>query len=166
MVAAFREPVTQTDPASTLTDNDIAYTTRSSRGNGGRNGPETKAARPEHRPDIAPTKIEGSELCRCLETPHHAQPRVVLNNLYKHTQLQDTFGCNMLALVDGVPRTLSLDLFITVGPVGLEPTTRGLWQESAHRLSSISEPTHDLRIRHARLRTRARASSLPSVDLS
>ncbi|MDX6258329.1 MAG: gyrase subunit, partial [Kribbellaceae bacterium] len=32
---------------------------------------------------------------------------------YKHTQLQDTFGCNMLALVDGVPRTLSLDLFIT-----------------------------------------------------
>src|SRR5215217_1145681 len=42
-----------------------------------------------------------------------AQPKVVLNNLYKHTQLQDTFGCNMLALVDGVPRTLSVDLFIT-----------------------------------------------------
>jgi len=42
-----------------------------------------------------------------------AQPRVVLNQLYKHTQLQDTFGANMLALVDGVPRTLSLDLFVT-----------------------------------------------------
>ncbi|TCC52967.1 DNA gyrase subunit A [Kribbella capetownensis] len=42
-----------------------------------------------------------------------AQPRVVLNNLYKHTQLQDTFGCNMLALVDGVPRTLSVNLFIS-----------------------------------------------------
>ncbi|NLT31794.1 MAG: DNA gyrase subunit A [Propionibacterium sp.] len=42
-----------------------------------------------------------------------AQPRVVLNNLYKHTQLQDTFGCNMLALVDDVPRTLRLDQFIT-----------------------------------------------------
>jgi DNA gyrase subunit A len=42
-----------------------------------------------------------------------AQPRVVLNNLYKHTQLQDTFGCNMLALVDGVPRTLSIDAFIS-----------------------------------------------------
>ncbi|MDR0417765.1 MAG: DNA gyrase subunit A [Propionibacteriaceae bacterium] len=41
-----------------------------------------------------------------------AQPRVVLNNLYKHTALQDTFGCNMLALVDGVPRTLRLDQFI------------------------------------------------------
>ncbi|WP_415630814.1 DNA gyrase subunit A [Propionibacterium sp.] len=41
-----------------------------------------------------------------------AQPRVVMNNLYKHTQLQDTFGCNMLALVDNVPRTLPLDRFI------------------------------------------------------
>jgi DNA gyrase subunit A len=37
---------------------------------------------------------------------------VVRNNLYKHTQLQDTFGCNMVALVDGVPRTLSLDAFV------------------------------------------------------
>ncbi|GAB3811633.1 DNA gyrase subunit A [Tessaracoccus terricola] len=42
-----------------------------------------------------------------------AQPRVVMNNLYKHTSLQDTFGCNMLALVDEVPRTLRLDQFIT-----------------------------------------------------
>lgn len=38
--------------------------------------------------------------------------KVVLNNLYKQTQLQDTFGANMLALVDNVPRTLSLDAFI------------------------------------------------------
>ena len=41
-----------------------------------------------------------------------AQPRAVMNNLYKHTALQDTFGCNMLALVDDVPRTLRLDQFI------------------------------------------------------
>jgi DNA gyrase subunit A len=41
-----------------------------------------------------------------------AVAKVVLANLYKHTQLQDTFGCNMVALVDGVPRTLSLDGFI------------------------------------------------------
>lgn len=41
-----------------------------------------------------------------------AVAKVVLNNLYKHTQLQDNFGANMLALVDGVPRTLSLDAFI------------------------------------------------------
>ncbi|WP_245907282.1 DNA gyrase subunit A [Leucobacter massiliensis] len=39
--------------------------------------------------------------------------KVVLNNLYKHTQLQENFGANMLAIVDGVPRTLSLDGFIT-----------------------------------------------------
>jgi DNA gyrase subunit A len=38
--------------------------------------------------------------------------KVVLNNLYKHTQLQETFGANMLALVDGVPRTLRLDQMI------------------------------------------------------
>nr|NLD40550.1 DNA gyrase subunit A [Actinomycetales bacterium] len=38
--------------------------------------------------------------------------KVVLNNLYKHTQLQDNFPANMLALVDGVPRTLSLDGFV------------------------------------------------------
>ncbi len=41
-----------------------------------------------------------------------AVAKVVLNNLYKHTALQDNFGANMLALVDGVPRTLSLDAFI------------------------------------------------------
>ncbi|MGJ9593678.1 DNA gyrase subunit A [Actinotignum sp. GS-2025b] len=41
-----------------------------------------------------------------------AVPKVVLNNLYKHTQLQNNFPANMLALVDGVPRTLSLDGFV------------------------------------------------------
>jgi DNA gyrase subunit A len=41
-----------------------------------------------------------------------AVAKVVLNNLYKHTQLQDNFAANMLAIVDGVPRTLSLDAFI------------------------------------------------------
>lgn len=41
-----------------------------------------------------------------------AVPKVVLNNLYKHTPLQENFSANMLALVDGVPRTLSLDAFI------------------------------------------------------
>ena len=41
-----------------------------------------------------------------------AVAKVVLNNLYKHTQLRENFSANMLALVDGVPRTLSLDGFI------------------------------------------------------
>ena len=47
-----------------------------------------------------------------LALKRDAVPKVVLNNLYKHSQLQQTFGANMLALVDGVPRTLSLDAFI------------------------------------------------------
>ncbi|MFL4479402.1 DNA gyrase subunit A [Paeniglutamicibacter sp. ORCA_105] len=41
-----------------------------------------------------------------------AVAKVVLNNLYKHTELQSNFSANMLAIVDGVPRTLSLDAFI------------------------------------------------------
>ncbi|WP_333811373.1 DNA gyrase subunit A [Timonella senegalensis] len=41
-----------------------------------------------------------------------AVAKVVLNNLYKHTQLQENFSANMLALIDGVPRTLSIDAFI------------------------------------------------------
>ncbi|WP_394279083.1 DNA gyrase C-terminal beta-propeller domain-containing protein, partial [Microbacterium sp.] len=42
-----------------------------------------------------------------------AVAKVVLNNLYKHTQLQENFGANMLAIVDGVPRTLPLDGFVS-----------------------------------------------------
>ena len=42
-----------------------------------------------------------------------AVAKVVVNNLYKHTSLQENFGANMLAIVDGVPRTLTLDAFIT-----------------------------------------------------
>jgi DNA gyrase subunit A len=47
-----------------------------------------------------------------VELKRDAVASVVRNNLYKHTQLQDTFGCNMVALVDGVPRTLALDGFV------------------------------------------------------
>ena len=43
-----------------------------------------------------------------IELKRDAIPKVVLNKLYKHTQLQTTFGVNMVALVDGVPRTLGL----------------------------------------------------------
>ena len=64
---------------------------------------------------IADVRDEGNErlgqrLVIVLQSA--AIPKVVLNNLYKQTQLQDTFGANMLALVDGVPRTLRLDEFI------------------------------------------------------
>lgn len=43
-----------------------------------------------------------------VELKRDANPQVVLNRLYKHTRLQDTFGVNMLAIVDGQPRTLNL----------------------------------------------------------
>jgi DNA gyrase subunit A len=64
---------------------------------------------------IADVRDEGNErlgqrLVVVLQSS--AIPKVILNNLYKQTQLQDTFGANMLALVDGVPRTLRLDEFI------------------------------------------------------
>jgi DNA gyrase/topoisomerase IV subunit A len=58
-----------------------------------------------------------------------AQPRVVMNNLYKHTPLQDTFGCNMLALVDDVPRTLRIDQFL------------GYWLRTSCRSSSAAPST-------------------------
>ena len=47
-----------------------------------------------------------------IELKRDAVAQVVLNQLYKHTQLQDNFGANMLALVDGVPRTLTLEQFV------------------------------------------------------
>src|SRR3712207_2257968 len=42
-----------------------------------------------------------------IELKREAVPKVVLNNLYKHTQMQQSFGVNLVALVDGIPRTLS-----------------------------------------------------------
>ena len=47
-----------------------------------------------------------------VEVKRDAVAKVVLNNLYKHTQLQTSFGANMLSIVDGVPRTLRLDQLI------------------------------------------------------
>jgi DNA gyrase subunit A len=64
---------------------------------------------------IADVRDEGNERLGqrlVIVLKRDAVAKVVENNLYKHTQLQDTFGCNMLALVDGVPRTLRLDEFV------------------------------------------------------
>jgi DNA gyrase subunit A len=64
---------------------------------------------------IADVRDEGNERLGqrlVIVLQQSAIPKVILNNLYKQTQLQDTFGANMLALVDGVPRTLRLDEFI------------------------------------------------------
>jgi DNA gyrase subunit A len=62
--------------------------------------------------DIADESSQRAGQRLILTLKRDAVAKVVLNNLYKHTQLQTTFGVNMLALVDGVPRTLRLDEMI------------------------------------------------------
>ena len=68
--------------------------------------------------------------------------KVVLNNLYKHTQLQYTFGANMLALVDGVPRTLSLDAFVRYW---VEHQLDVIVRRTRFRLRKAEEEAHILR---------------------
>ena len=70
-----------------------------------------------------------------------AVAKVVLNNLFKHTQLQDNFGANMLALVDGVPRTLSLDAFVTNW---IDHQVEVIQRRTAYRLRIAQERVHIL----------------------
>jgi DNA gyrase subunit A len=70
-----------------------------------------------------------------------AVPKVVLNNLFKYTQLQDNFGANMLALVDGVPRTLTLDAFVTNW---IEHQVEVIQRRTAYRLRVAEERVHIL----------------------
>ncbi len=71
-----------------------------------------------------------------------AVAKVVLNNLYKQTQLQDNFSANMLALVDGVPRTLSLDGFIRYW---VEHQIEVIQRRTRYRLNKAQEEAHILR---------------------
>jgi DNA gyrase subunit A len=71
-----------------------------------------------------------------------AVAKVVLNNLYKHTQLQETFGANMLALVDGVPRTLNLAQFLRYY---VEHQIDVIRRRTAYRLRKAEERAHILR---------------------
>jgi DNA gyrase subunit A len=71
-----------------------------------------------------------------------AVAKVVLNNLYKHTQLQETFGANMLALVDGVPRTLNLAQFIRHY---VDHQIEVIRRRTAYRLRKAEERAHILR---------------------
>ena len=71
-----------------------------------------------------------------------AVARVVLNNLYKLTPLQENFSANMLALVDGVPRTLSLDGFITHW---LTHQIEVIVRRTTFRLKKAEERAHILR---------------------
>ncbi|WP_237207653.1 DNA gyrase subunit A [Rothia nasimurium] len=71
-----------------------------------------------------------------------AVPKVVLNNLYKHTQLQENFSANMLAIVDGVPRTLSLDAFIRHW---VNHQLEVIIRRTRYRLRQAEEEAHILR---------------------
>jgi DNA gyrase subunit A len=71
-----------------------------------------------------------------------AVAKVVLNNLYKHTQLQTNFGANMLALVDGVPRTLPIDAFIRHW---VEHQIQVIQRRTAYRLDKAEKDIHILR---------------------
>ncbi|MDQ1082331.1 MULTISPECIES: DNA gyrase subunit A [Microbacterium] len=71
-----------------------------------------------------------------------AVAKVVLNNLYKHTQLQENFGANMLAIVDGVPRTLSLDGFISLW---IDHQIDVIVRRTRFRLRKAEERMHILR---------------------
>ncbi|SEP12657.1 DNA gyrase subunit A [Trujillonella endophytica] len=71
-----------------------------------------------------------------------AVAKVVLNNLYKHTQLQTSFGCNMLSIVDGVPRTLRLDELVRQW---VNHQIEVIQRRTRYRLRKAEERAHILR---------------------
>jgi DNA gyrase subunit A len=77
-----------------------------------------------------------------IELKRDAVAQVVLNQLYKHTQLQDNFGANMLALVDGVPRTLTLEQFIRYW---IAHQIEVIQRRTRYRLRKAEERAHILR---------------------
>lgn len=77
-----------------------------------------------------------------IELKRDAVAQVVLNNLYKQTQLQETFGANMLALVDGVPRTLTLEQFLRFW---VAHQIEVIQRRTRYRLRKAEERAHILR---------------------
>lgn len=77
-----------------------------------------------------------------IELKRDAVAKVVLNNLYKHTQLQTSFGANMLSIVDGVPRTLRLDQLIRHY---VEHQLDVIIRRTTYRLRKANERAHILR---------------------
>ena len=77
-----------------------------------------------------------------VELKRDAVAKVVLNNLYKHTQLQTSFGANMLSIVDGVPRTLRLDQMIRYY---VEHQLDVIIRRTTYRLRKANERAHILR---------------------
>ena len=76
-----------------------------------------------------------------IELKREANAQVVLNQLYKHSQLQDSFGMNMLALVDGVPKTLTLDQILTHY---IAHQVEVIERRTRHRLQKAEDRAHVL----------------------
>jgi DNA gyrase subunit A len=76
-----------------------------------------------------------------IDLKRDANAQVVLNQLFKHTQLQDTFGVHLLALVDGVPRTLTIDAALTAY---IAHQVEVVSRRTAHRLRKAEERAHVL----------------------
>ncbi len=94
---------------------------------------------------IADVRDEGSQRTGqrlVIVLKRDAIAKVVINNLYKHTQLQQTFGANMLAIVDGVPRTLRLDEFVRYY---VEHQVEVIVRRTRYQLRKAEERAHILR---------------------
>lgn len=94
---------------------------------------------------IADVRDEGNERLGqrlVIVLRNDAVAKVVLNNLYKHTSLQESFGANMLALVDGVPRTLRIDEFIRYY---IEHQVEVIVRRTKYRLQEREKRAHILR---------------------
>ncbi len=81
----------------------------------------------------------GEETSLVISLRRDANPRVVLNNLYRHTALETTFAVNMVALVDGVPRTLNLREALWYYVVHQVEVVR---RRSEYRLAKARERAH------------------------
>ena len=92
--------------------------------------------------DVRDDSSSRSGMRLIIELKRDAVAQVVLNQLYKHTQLQDTFGANMLALVDGVPRTLTLEQFIRHW---ITHQIEVIQRRTRYRLRKAEERAHILR---------------------
>ncbi len=92
--------------------------------------------------DVRDDSSSRSGMRLIIELKRDAVAQVVLNNLYKHTQLQDTFGANMLAIVDGVPRTLTIDQFIRYW---ITHQIEVIQRRTRYRLRKAEERAHILR---------------------
>ncbi|GAA2820052.1 DNA gyrase subunit A [Crossiella cryophila] len=92
--------------------------------------------------DIADESNSRSGMRIVIALKRDAVAKVVLNNLYKHTQLQTSFGVNMLALVDGVPRTLRLDQMIRYY---VKHQIEVIVRRTKYRLRKAEERAHILR---------------------